>query len=106
MLRVESWSEYVKRITHPLTQTEIAEKTGIAQTNIGRWMRGARGLPKAEYVVALAREFKQNPVEALVAAGYLRPGEVGVSFKPKSGRTPIKEYSTDELLAEIRHRTL
>lgn len=103
---METWSEYVRRVTHPLTQTQIAEKTGIAQTNIGRWMRGARGLPKAEYVVTLAREFNQNPVEALVAAGYLRHDEVGVSFKPKSGRTPIKDYSTDELLTEIRNRTI
>lgn len=106
MLRVESWAEYVKRITHPLNQTQIAEKTGIAQTNIGRWLRGARGLPKAEYVVALARTFDQNPVEALVAAGYLSHDEVGVPFKPKSGRTPIKDYSTDELLAELRNRTI
>lgn len=106
MLRVESWAEYVKRVSHPLSQAQIAEKTGIAQTNVSRWLRGLGGSPKAEFVVTFARAFKQPVVEALVAAGYLRHDEVGVSFKPKSGRTPISDYSTKELLAEIERRTI
>lgn len=102
---VESWAEYVRRVSQPLTQTQIAEKCGIAQTNIGRWLRGDPGLPKAESVVAFARAFKQNPVEALLAAGYLQPADVGAEVTPRIGRTPLREYSTRELAAELMRRS-
>lgn len=103
MLRVETWAEYVRRIAGTLTQLQIAEKTGVAQTNIGRWLRGDPGMPKADSVVAFARAFKQPPVEALIAAGYLSIEEGSAK---KGARTPIKEYSTDELLTELSRRTI
>lgn len=103
MLRVETWAQYVRRIAGTLTQTQIAEKTGVAQTNVGRWLRGDPGMPKADSVVAFARAFKQPPVEALVAAGYLNVEE---GSRRKGARTPIKEYSTEELLAELGNRTI
>jgi transcriptional regulator with XRE-family HTH domain len=97
---VDSWARYVARVTGDMKQAEIAERTGVAQTNVGRWLRGDPGLPRAESVVAFARAFGQSPIEALVAAGY-------ISLEESAGRsrTPISEYSTDELFEELRHRT-
>lgn len=103
MLRVETWSEFVRRVSHPLTQTQIAEKSGVAQTNIGRWLRGDPGQPRAEYVVQFARAFDQPPIIALVAAGYLTVEEAGA--QPQV-RTPLREYGDDELLAEVQKRLI
>jgi transcriptional regulator with XRE-family HTH domain len=97
------WAEYVRRIVGGLKQVQIAERTGLAQTNVGRWLRGEPGMPKAESVVALARAFNQPPVEALVAAGYVTNEEASAEF---CVRTSLGEYSIDELLAEIRSRAM
>lgn len=98
---METWAQYVKRIAGGLTQTQVAEKSGVAQTNIGRWLRGDPGLPKAESVVAFARAFQQPPVEALVAAGYITFEEGSNRY---GARTPLSEYRDDELINELRRR--
>lgn len=98
-MTVESWSEYVRRLAGNLTQTQVAERTDMAQSNVGRWMRGERGAPRAESVIAFARAFNQPPVEALVAAGYLTAEEAAAK-----ARTPLSEYSKDELFDELRNR--
>ncbi len=97
---MESWSAYVRRVTGGLKQAKIAEKTGLAQTNVGRWLRGDPGAPKADSVIAFARAFGQPPVEALVAAGYLTEAEAAAK-----SRTLLVEYSDRELLDELRRRT-
>lgn len=101
-MALEQWSQYVRRITGKSTQMDIAAKTGIAQTNIGRWLRGAPGAPKVESVVALARAFNQPPVEALVAAGYLTAQEAGM--KARNIRPSLRDFTEAELLDELRRR--
>ena len=101
-MTMNEWSNYVRRVAGNFTQLEIAEKTGIAQTNIGRWLRGEPGSPKAESVVALARAFHQPPVEALVAAGYITATEAGA--KARRTRTPLRDYTDVELVDELRSR--
>ena len=93
------WSAYVRQIASGLNQVQIAEKTGLAQTNIGRWLRGEPGSPRAESVIAFARAFGQQPVEALVAAGYLSAAEA-----QSTARTPLDDYSYTELIAELQRR--
>jgi transcriptional regulator with XRE-family HTH domain len=99
---MESWQEYVRRVSGGLTQVEIAVKTGIAQSNVGRWLRGEPGAPKAESAVALARAFNQPPIEALVAAGYLTAEEAGV--KAQHIRPSLREFAALELLGELVRR--
>jgi transcriptional regulator with XRE-family HTH domain len=99
---MEDWSAYVRRVTDGLNQLEVAAKTGLAQTNIGRWMRGEHVVPKAESVVAFARAFNEPPVEALVAAGYLTAEEAGA--KARKVRTPLREYTEHELIDELSSR--
>ena len=98
-IAVESWPEYVRRVAGMYTQMQIAEKTGLAQSSVGAWLRGQPGVPRAESVIAFARAFHQSPVEALVAAGYLQPDEAGLTQ-----RTPLAHYSRDELFEELSHR--
>lgn len=97
---VETWPEYVRRIAAGLTQAQIAAKMGgVSTSNIGRWLRGEPGLPSAENVIAFAKAFQRPPVEALTAAGYFSPDET-----VPSARSPLTEYTTDELFAELRRR--
>lgn len=99
----ESWAEYVRRVTRSMSQTEIAEKSGVAQTAVGRWLRGDTGAPRAESVVAFARAVGKPPIEALIAAGYLEPDEAcGIA----SVQSSIRDFTTDELLNEVRRRTI
>jgi transcriptional regulator with XRE-family HTH domain len=101
-MTVDQWAQYVRQVAGNLNQLEIAAKTGIAQSNVGRWLRGEPGLPKAESVVALARAFDQPPIEALVAAGYITEEEAGA--KARRGRTPLNDYTDRELVAELSRR--
>jgi transcriptional regulator with XRE-family HTH domain len=83
-----------------MTQAQIAAKVGgVSTSNIGRWMRGEPGQPGADNVIAFAKAFNRPIGEALAAAGYL--GEADVVSK----RTPLSEYPTSELFAELQRRT-
>lgn len=101
MHSVDTWARYVNRIVGDMKQTDIAEKTGVAQTNVGRWLRGDPGMPRAENVVAFARAFGQPPVEALAAAGYITAREASPD---NAARTPLTKYTNEELLAELHKR--
>lgn len=96
---VNSWSEYVRRVAGTFTQMQIAEKTGLSQASVGGWLRNQPGVPRAESVIAFARAFHQSPTEALLAAGYLTDDEVGLI-----ARTPLSQYSRDELFDELSNR--
>jgi transcriptional regulator with XRE-family HTH domain len=99
MFIVESWSDYVRRVSKGLTQEQISEVTGISQTTVSSWLRSAPSTPKAEMVIALARAFRQPPIEALAAAGYLTAAEAA-----STAHTPLGVYSSGELFDELRRR--
>lgn len=93
-----TWSDYVGRVTRGLTQTQIADRAGIAQSSVGRWLRGDP--PDVDKVLAFAHAFGQPAVEALIAAGHLQASDVSTA------RTPITAFSTEELLDELRRRII
>lgn len=97
----ETWTEYVKRICAGLTHAQIAERTGgvVSMSNVGRWLRGELTMPGADHVIAFANGFGRSPIEALTVAGYL---DAAASMPPV--RTPLSEFSTAELLDELRRR--
>lgn len=98
---VEEWPEYVRRLTSGQTLAQIAQRSGISMSNIGRWIRGELvATPDAANVIAFAKAYGQNPMEALAAAGYFTASDVQPGQK-----TPLTQYSTDELMAELRRRT-
>ena len=99
MKPVETWAHYVRRISKALKQEEISEMTGISQTTVSAWFRGAPAMPKAEMVIAFAKAFQQPPVEALVAAGYLDAADAASTV-----RTSLSEYRDGELYDELRRR--
>lgn len=84
-----------------MTQAKAAELAGVNAAAIGRWIRGETDAPRAESVVAFARALGLPPVEALVAAGYLAPGEASHAIEVRNG---ISDYSDVELLDELKRR--
>lgn len=96
----ETWADYTRRITAGATQAEIAARTGIEQSSISRWRQG-RNTPRAELVVAFARSYDRNPVEALIVAGYLDRNEVGGVIELE---TSLSVVSTNQLLDELSRR--
>lgn len=99
-----SWWRYVVTVTGGAAQKDIAASTGIDQSSISRWQR-ATNSPRAEAVVALARAYGHSPVEALVAAGYLKSDELGVvELTTLTG--DLTRVSIDSLLSEVRRRVL
>lgn len=96
----QTWSAFVRRVTGGATQVDIAKRAGLAQTNVGRWLRGDPGAPRADSVIAFALAFEQDPVEALVAAGYLKDEWVSGS----GPRTPLSQYSDEEITHELQSR--
>lgn len=96
----ETWADYTRRITAGATQAEIAARTGIEQSSISRWRQGRNTL-RAELVVAFARSYDRNPVEALIVAGYLDRNEVGGVIELE---TSLSAVSTDQLLDELSRR--
>jgi transcriptional regulator with XRE-family HTH domain len=104
MAAAATWWRYVVMVTGDATQKDIASATGIDQSSISRWQRG-NNTPRAEAVVALARVYGRSPVEALVAAGYLSSGELGVvELTTLTG--DLSRVSIDALLSELRRRVL
>lgn len=58
------------KIAPDVQQQVIAEAAGLNPSTVSRWKNGD-GKPDASAVIAIARAFNADPVEALVVAGYL-----------------------------------
>jgi hypothetical protein len=95
----ESWWGYVQRISGNAPHKDIAAAAGIDPSRVTGWKQGDR--PKAENAAAFARAYGREPVEALVAAGYLGADEVSGAIEIHA---PISDLGTAELLDELRRR--
>ena len=99
----ESWTDYVERILAGISRKEAARQANISEATLSRWINPADGKrPLAENVISLAKAFHQEPVKALIAAGYLTPDDIpGGVIEIYQARA---ELSDDELIAELRSR--
>lgn len=95
----ESWIQYVQRVTEGVSRKDVGRAAGIDPSGLSRWLGGKR--PSAEKVVAFARGLHQSPIEALIAAGYIEPGEASGVIEVMRSRT---ELSDAELLIELGER--
>lgn len=93
-----TWAEYVRGTG--ATPKEIAATVGVSTSIVSRWLSGEIR-PSAENVVAFARAFRMRPVEALISAGYLEPGEVEGAFEVMFSPTTLADR---DLLEELAHR--
>lgn len=101
-MTMETWPEYLRRITGGQTQAQIAEQVGIGRLSVCNWLHG-KTRPKAETAIAVARVYRRPPIEALVAAAYLDRDEVGL---PVEVRISPSQLSAEQLADEVRRRLL
>ncbi|MBY6367901.1 helix-turn-helix domain-containing protein [Rhodococcoides corynebacterioides] len=96
----ETWWEYLIRVTDKASQVEIARAAGVDPASVSRWKLG-KNTPSADRVIAVARHFGRNPVEALVVAGYLQADEVDATVELAASAAALTD---DELLTAIGRR--
>ena len=96
----ETWPQYLRRISGGATQAQIAERIGLGRLSVYNWLHG-KTQPKAETVMTVARAYGRSPIEALLAAAYLRGDEVRLPIERRSSPADI---GADELAAEVRRR--
>jgi transcriptional regulator with XRE-family HTH domain len=96
----ETWPEYLRRITGGQTQTQIAERIGIGRLSVCNWLRG-KTRPKAGTAITVARAYQRPPLEALVAASYLKAVELA---GPVEIRNSPRDLSADDIAKEVHRR--
>jgi transcriptional regulator with XRE-family HTH domain len=96
----ENWWTYVTRNAPEPSLKEIGSLAGVDPSQISRWRAGS-DRPRAENVIRFARSTGGDPIEALIAAGFLTPDE---AHQATIVRTGASDLSDEELLAEIGAR--
>lgn len=81
-MRSKEWSRYVAHVIGTDDQKTVAERVGVSQPTVGRWLRGT--VPDVGTVAELARVYGRSVPEAFVAAGMLTVDDVGRSLSKKS----------------------
>ena len=99
---VETWPQYLRRITGAATQAQIAERIGIGRLSVCNWLQG-KTRPKAETVIVVARVYQRSPIEGLLAAGYLQLDEAGSPIKIHAS---AHDLPAQELADEVCRRLL
>ncbi|MBM7504220.1 helix-turn-helix domain-containing protein [Agromyces aurantiacus] len=94
-----SWAEYVRAVAGRDSGREVALKTGSSESAISRWKSGY-SVPDPRQVVTIARAYNRNPVEALIAAGYLTADEASIPMTQPS----LRDFSDLELAREMLRR--
>lgn len=96
-----TWWTYVQARAGEVHQKDIAIRLGVNPTTVSRWAR--EGAPSPEKVINFARVTGRPPVEALVAAGYLRADEADEAIEVG---TSLEDVDDNGLLDELRRRLM
>jgi hypothetical protein len=102
----KTWPEYVRRHSRNAPLKDIGERITVHPGTIGRWLGTgdtSPTRPDGDQVVKFARAYGRPPVEALIAAGYLKTHDVADNEVIELGAA-LSDVSADELLAEVRRR--
>lgn len=92
----------MKVATHLENDKTIAGRIGVSPSTVGRWRSGEVD-PKPRQVVGFARAYDKNPIEALIAAGYLSEEDLGEDLTLRvSG--DLDDVSTFQLMDEVQSR--
>lgn len=91
-----SWRDYVRSIAGDVSGKVIARRAGIHQTTISRWRSDEQ--PSVNSVIAFARGYGLNVLDALIESGYITDDEART--RPRS----IRRVPTDELMRELARR--
>lgn len=92
------WYQYVQAVSGNAQAIEIAKRVDIDNSAITRWKQGQQ--PTIGFVIAFARAYRRNVLEAFVAAEFITDDEANlreVNVGPES-------LTNDQLVEEVRRR--
>lgn len=99
--QTETWTTYLASIRGDDLDKDVAQKAGVSASTLSRWLSGLQ-FPSPQQVIALARSYRESPLDALVAAGHLTASELSAYGTPRS--LAIRDFSDVELAREILRR--
>jgi len=94
---MSEWEKWVHKVTEGASSREVGERIGHSHTTALRWMKDGAS---PEAVIALALAYQADPIQAMVAAGWLRADLV----KDLNLDGALKSLSTLKLAAEVHRR--
>lgn len=102
MIKRLNWTDYLRMISDDAAGAAIARKTGIPASTISRWLSGEFD-PKPRQVVEVARAYGASPIQALIAADFLRAEDLDL---PESAprQLQIRDFTELELAQEMVRR--
>jgi transcriptional regulator with XRE-family HTH domain len=95
------WLSYLRSLAgEAASQTAISERTGVDLSTVNRWFM-RRQPPSARTVVQVAHAYGVNPIDALIAAGYLDRTDLDL---PPAPMVSPRDFALEDLLYEISRR--
>lgn len=71
---MSEWEDWVKRTTRGATSRQVADRIGHSHTTALKWMHDGASV---DAVISLAIAYDADPIQAMVAAGWLKRELVG-----------------------------
>lgn len=97
-----TWTAFLDATAGEVSGSEIARRLGVNSSTVSRWRAGTAS-PSAEQVIAFAREYDEDPIYALFAAGFLTLEETKSSGEPPY-QMQLRDFSDLALAREIVRR--
>lgn len=97
-----TWAEYVRAVIGSDSGRAVAQMIGQSESAISRWKTGAV-VPEPRQAVAFARAYGRQPIEALIAAGYLTAEEAGRTDEAPRA-LQLRDFTDLELATEMLRR--
>jgi hypothetical protein len=96
------WAQLVRSTVGDASQLMISQKTKIDQGTISRWLSESPTTPSVRAVVAFARAYRLNVIDALVIAGHITQEDV--KRRKRIQLVELGNVPTSELVAELGRR--
>ncbi|MGJ9487081.1 hypothetical protein ACRQFN_09255 [Actinotignum sp. GS-2025e] len=93
-------TDWIERVTRGASRGAVAHTIGVHNSTYNR--QYSTGILDAQYVIAIARQYKVDPLEGLVAGGYLTAAEAGGAYQNTASF--LKTVTDAELVAELVRR--
>jgi len=92
---ITNWTQWLTRVTDHASDRDIGKRAGISHTTVSRWRNTGRA--PADGVILVARAYRADPIDGLIAAGYLTEADLAATSLRNAVRHAPTGYLTEEL---------
>jgi transcriptional regulator with XRE-family HTH domain len=96
--KLPSWTDWLDHATEGETQTQIGDRIGVSRATVARW---AHRRIDPNTVLAIARAYRVDPIQGLLASGWLKPEDLN-----NGGMLYMVSYAPTRMLVNELHRRL